>query len=83
MVYGGEVMRTTINIDEYILTLAKREAASQKKSLGKVVEDALRTIFASRTEKSSKIYLVTVGGAGVKPGVDLDDRYSLLEIMDK
>ena len=76
-------MRTTINIDEYILTLAKREAAIQKKSLGKVVEDALRTLFASRTEKSSQISLVTAGGAGVKPGVDLDDSRSLLEIMDK
>ncbi len=77
------MMRTTINIDEYILTLAKREAAIQKKSLGKVVEDALRTIFASRTEKSSQTCLVTAGGAGVKPGVDLDDNHSLLEIMDK
>lgn len=83
MVGGGKVMRTTINIDEYILTLAKREAVSQKKSLGKVVEDALRSIFASRPEKSSQICLVTTGGAGVKPGVDLDDSSSLLEIMDK
>ena len=82
MVYGGEMMRTTINIDDYILTLAKREAAIQKKSLGKVVEDALRTLFASRAEKSSQISLVTAGGAGVKPGVDLDDSRSLLEIMD-
>ncbi|MCK5540559.1 MAG: DUF2191 domain-containing protein [Deltaproteobacteria bacterium] len=76
-------MRTTINIDEHILTLAKREALSQKKSLGKVVEDALRTIFASRTKKSSRICLVTAGGAGVKAGIDLDDSHSLLEIMDK
>ncbi len=76
-------MRTTINIDEHILMLAKREAAIQKKSLGKVVEDALRTIFASRTEKSPQISLVTAGGAGVKPGVDLDDSHSLSEIMDK
>ena len=76
-------MRTTINIDEYILALAKREAAIQKKSLGKVVEDALRTIFSSRTDKSLPINLVTGGGAGVKPGVDLDDSRSLLEIMDK
>ena len=77
------MMRTTINIDEYILTLAKREAAIQKKSLGKVVEDALRTIFASRAEKTSRICLVTAGGAGAKSGVDLDDSHSLLEIMDK
>ncbi len=76
-------MRTTINIDEHILTLAKREAANQKKSLGKVVEDALRTIFTSRTENSPKIFLVTADGAGVKAGIDLDDSRSLLEIMDK
>ena len=76
-------MRTTINVDGYILTLAKREAANQKKSLGRVVEDALRTVFASRVEKSSLIRLVTVGEAGVKPGVDLDDSCSLFDIMDK
>ena len=51
MVSGGEIVRTTINIDENILTLAKREAATQKKSLGKVVEDALRIVFAEQKNK--------------------------------
>ena len=76
-------MRTTINLDEIILSLAKREAANQKKPLGKVVEDALRIVFASSTKKSSQISLVTACGAGVRSGVDLDDSHSLLEIMDK
>jgi hypothetical protein len=79
----GEGMRTTINIDEHIMALAKRKAVAQKKSLGEVVEDALRIAFVNRSKKSTHIRLITAKGAGLKPGVDLDDSRSLLEIMEK
>lgn len=78
-------MRTTINVDDNLLMQAKREAVLQKKSLGKLVEDALRSFFAERQRKESSavISLVTCAGAGLKPGVNLDDGRSLLEIMDE
>lgn len=76
-------MRTTINIDEHILTLAKRRAAVRKISLGEVVEDALRIALVNRTPKSTHIHLITAKGAGLKPGVDLDCNRSMLEIMEE
>lgn len=49
-----------------------------------IIEEAIRR--ALRPEKSQprkKIRLTTVGGKGLRPGVDLDDSASLLDLMDR
>lgn len=76
-------MRTTLNIDDQILAIAKYRAIEQKVTLTCVVENALRDTFFKPEEKSTKIHLLTVKGPGVKPGIDLDHTSSLLDIMDE
>jgi Family of unknown function (DUF6364) len=78
-------MRTTIRIDESLLREAKQVAARTGKSLTAVIEDALRESLAHQrpTARRKPVHLITVGGNGPLPGVDLDDTASLLELMDK
>ena len=75
-------MRTTLNLDDQLLVAAKHRAVEQSVSLACVIESALRDSLAKPQAKRNKIRLVTVSGAGVKPGVDLDNGRSLSDIMD-
>jgi len=75
-------MRTTLNIDDQLLNSAKHRAVEEKVSLVKVIENALRESLAKPRAKSETIRLITASGPGVKPGVDLDNGRSLLDIMD-
>jgi ribosomal protein L20A (L18A) len=75
-------MRTTINIDDQLLMYAKLQATQRGCTLKQVVEDALREFVSRHDIKRDLVKLETVSGAGLKPGVDLDDRRSLDDIMD-
>lgn len=80
-------MRTTINLDEELLREAKRRAASSGRTLGAVIEDALREALSRRPAGSQRewVSLPTFGGGGrgLMPGVDLDDSASLLDLMEE
>jgi hypothetical protein len=76
-------MRTTLNIDDQVLSLAKHQAIEQGITLTRVVENALHDALFKKEEKIEKISLITVKGAGVKPGIDLQHSSSLLDIMDE
>ena len=77
-------MRTTLNLDEQLLTFAKHRAVEQGISLAKVIENALRESLSKPEQESKrKIRLVTFSGVGIKPGIDLDNGRSLLDIMDE
>jgi len=78
-------MRTTIRIDDNLLTLAKKAALDNKSTLTAIIEDALKEkLFRNKTKSdSTKVKIVTFKGEGVLPGVDLDDASSLLELMEK
>jgi Arc/MetJ family transcription regulator len=75
-------MRTTINIDDQLLMYAKLQATRQGCTLKQVVEDALREFFSRHNLERSTMKLETVAGAGLKPGVNLDDGRSLNDIME-
>ena len=75
-------MRTTLNLDDQLLTYAKHQAVEEGISLAQVIENALRESLAKPKAKHDTIRLVTASGPGVKPGVDLDNGRSLLDIMD-
>lgn len=75
-------MRTTLNLDDHLLMAAKHRAIEERVSLVCVIENALRESLAKPKVLGKKVSLVTVSGAGVKPGIDLDNGRSLLEIMD-
>jgi len=76
-------MRTTVRLDEHLLARQAYAAASGK-TLTAVLEDALREALARRNTKIRRkpVRLRTCGGGGVRPGVDIDDSASLLELME-
>ena len=75
-------MRTTLNIDDQLLNLAKHQAVEQGVTLSVVIENLLRQSLMEPGVESKAICLVTAAGSGVKPGVDLDNSGSLLDIME-
>lgn len=77
-------MRTTIRLDDDLLTEAKLFAARSGKTLTAVIEDALREALArpQQAERGARVRLTTVAGKGLQPGVDLDDSAALLAFME-
>lgn len=77
-------MRTTIRIHDDLYAEVRSRAASTGRSIGEVVEDALRTAFADPGEPARPVDpLPTFGGSGVLPGVDLASNAALAEVMDE
>ena len=77
-------MRTTIRLDDDLLTAAKRAAVERGTTLTAVIEDALRRALAPQASAgSASVTLPTFRGDGLQPGVDLDDTASLIELMDE
>ena len=77
-------MRTTLTIDDDLLRRAKREAASTGRTLGQLVEDALRDSLARRpaSRERFRLRLVTSGGSGLRDGIDLADNAAVRDVMD-
>jgi hypothetical protein len=77
-------MRTTIRLDDQLLTDAKRLAMESGRTLTAVIEDAVREAVTRRKEapKAKKTRLITDGGKGLRPGVCLDNSAVLLDIME-
>ena len=77
-------MRTTINVDEQLLAQAKAQAATLGVTLAQLIEDALRASLMRRenVEQRGRVRLITIHGTGTRPGIDLDNRHTLLESME-
>ena len=76
-------MRTTIKIDDDLLTEAKARAVRSGRTLNAVVEDALREAFArGEAPETDRPELPTCRGSRLMPGVDLDDSAALLDLME-
>ena len=78
-------MRTTINIDDQLLMQAKAQAAASGVTLARLIEDALRESLIRRenVENRERVRMITMKGTGTRPGIDLDNSQSLLEIMEQ
>jgi hypothetical protein len=78
-------MRTTISLDDNLLSEAKQRAARGGTTLNAVIEEALRESFSRRAErpKAQPLRLPTWGQGWVRPGVDLDDSASLLDLLER
>ncbi len=77
-------MRTTVNIDPELLIQAKIAAARRHRPLGSVIDDALRAMLSEPSElggRRPQVVLETDGGSGLLPGVDLEDKDSLAELL--
>jgi hypothetical protein len=76
-------MRTTVNISDPILAEAKQLAAKTQRSLGSIVDDGLRMLLERETAKTPKgdWTFPTFGSGGLQPGVNLDDKEALAELL--
>ena len=76
-------MRTTLNISDDLLAEAKVLAARTHRSIGAVVDDALRVLLRSEAaeSKADAWTFPTSGAGGLQPGVNLDDREARAELL--
>lgn len=77
-------MRTTIRLDDQLYAQIRQLAAKRNTTITAVIEDALRQLLTNQKvlQERSPVYLTTVDGEGLLPGVDLDDSAALLELME-
>lgn len=77
-------MRTTIRLDDQLMTTAKKVAVETGTTLTALIEESLRERLArrDRPRRKSTFRFPTFKGDGLQPGVDLDDSASLLDRME-
>ena len=77
-------MKTTLNLNDRVLSLAKRRAARDGITLTRFVEDALRARLAGASSRKLpfRLRLETVAG-NAPPNVDIADRNALYEVIDR
>lgn len=77
-------VRTTVNIDDALLDEARQLAARTRRSLGDVVDDALRVLLSRRDPlPSGRVHLPVFGGSGLQPGVDLENHEAMAALLDE
>jgi len=77
-------MRTTITLDDALLSEAKALAASRGTTLSAVIGDALREVFARQAQPRAPLPPLPVfHGDGLMPGIDLDDGGGLWDLQDE
>ena len=74
--------RTTMALDPEVLAALKRRAADQGRSVQDLVNELLRQGLRSR--EAAPAYRLRLGGwkAKLQPGVDLEDREKLFDVMN-
>jgi len=75
-------MRTTIDINDELMRRAKKRAANDGVPLRDVVEDALTRYLSEKPAATGYKLKWTTESGELMPGVDLDDRDSLFDLMD-
>lgn len=85
--FGG--MRTTINLPESALELAKRKSAEEDASLGEVIAEAIYAAYlprpgtlGSEPERARVELPVSRLGGGLRPGVRLESNAELEDAMN-
>lgn len=79
-------MRTTVNIDDRLLAEAKLIAAREHRTIGSVLEDALRTLIEDKaspraTRAAFVLYTFEPERPELLPGVDLEDKELIAELL--
>lgn len=77
-------MRTTLRIDDDLYRAVKALAARAGRTVGEVVEDALRRALSASTPgmRPSLPALPVYGSGGVLSGIDLTSNSELRDVMD-
>lgn len=77
------IVRTTVNIDDALLRQARELALQTRRSLGDVIDDALKVMLTQpRPADRGAVSLPTYGGSGLQPGVDLEDKEALAALLE-
>jgi hypothetical protein len=78
-------MQTTIQISDGLLAQATKLAREKGCDLSRLIEDTLRDKIAPHPSAAPQpfVRLTTVGGGGVRPGVDLNNSAALLSLMEQ
>ncbi len=78
-------MRTTVRLDDNLLRQAKREALERGETLTSMIEQGLRLRLAGSRRggrvKRAKLPVSKASG-GTRPGVNLNDSASLLDLLE-
>jgi len=77
-------MKTTIDLDDELLRLAKQRAAAAGIPLRAYIEDALRARLLPRPRGRSKFTLdLPIVEGTAPPAVDVADRNALYDLMER
>ncbi|HNY39840.1 MAG TPA: type II toxin-antitoxin system VapB family antitoxin [Bryobacteraceae bacterium] len=72
-----------MNLDDSLMTEAKKLAAETGRTLTEIVSDALRERLArTAAGRESRPNLPVFHGSGLMPGVDVSSNAALLELME-
>lgn len=78
------IVRTTIRIDDDLYRAVKERAARSGRSIGAVLEDAVRIGLKPQAGVRSRRFTVRASGSGgLVAGVDLTSNAALLEVLDE
>jgi hypothetical protein len=78
-------VRTTVTIDDELLAQAKLIAARTNRTIGSVLEDALRKLIVEQQDPRRDPYELPdfeFARDGLRPGVDLLDKELMAELLD-
>jgi hypothetical protein len=78
-------MRTTVRLDEGLLTKAKQEARKRGETLTSLIERGLRLAISGshRHARAARVALPrSKATGGLRPGFDLDDTSDVLDRLD-
>jgi len=75
-------MRTTLQLDDALISEAKVVAARTGRTLSQVIEDALRQALIPRQRERRQAPVLPTSPGRPRPGVDLDDNAGLRDLMD-
>lgn len=76
-------VRTTVNIDGRLLAEAKAIAARSNRTLGEVIDDALRVLLiqSRRPETAATRPTLPVFHGHLRPGVNLEDKEQMSDLL--
>ena len=72
-------MRTTLVLDDRLLTEAKKRAADRRTTVSEVVNDALRDVFARSDKPTRPFRLITYGDPSKPMHLSVEDIKQLLD----
>lgn len=75
-------MRTTINLPDALVEMAKQRARAQGRTFTSLVEEGLRAVLAERVTSEEAVVLPAYGTPGGRVLVDLMDRDATWAALD-